>query len=363
MSIPKMLKTHIRLGDVAQGQDNNFNLIRFLAAVAVLVSHAWPITGGPGTTEPFHDAIGHSLGSLAVYVFFTLSGFFIAGSFQRSKSGTRFIVARAARLFPGLAVSLAFVAFVMGPVASDLSLGAYLRHPDTAMFTLRNLSLINLQYSLPGVFDALPYPRVEGSIWTLIYEVLCYSMVFAFGVTGLLARRRAMLGALVIYALVWSAPSLAGFDLHPSVAHLRKLSLPFVIGVAFWIWRDRVVLSGPICAGLIVGAIVAHETAFAYPMLVLALSYGAFWLGHAPRGAVRRFNRLGDYSYGIYIYAFPLQGLAIWLWGPMGPALNIALALPMTLICAVASWHWIERPALDLARAGWGRRHRISRQW
>ena len=363
MSARKMLNARIVLGDVAQGQDNNFNLIRFLAAIAVLVSHAWPITGGAGTIEPLQAGLGHSLGSLAVFIFFALSGFFIAGSYERSKSALRFTMARAARLFPGLAVSLIFVAFVMGPVVSDLGLGTYLTHPETGAFVLRNLGLVNLQYSLPGVFDTLPYPTVEGSIWTLVYEVLCYGMVFAVGVLGLLIRRRAMFAVFVIYALVWCAPLLVRVELHPSIAHLRNLSLPFVVGVAFWVWRDRVVLSVPICVGMIVAAIVAHETALSYPTLVLALSYGAFWLGHVPRGIVRRFNRLGDYSYGIYIYAFPLQGLAIWLWGPMGPALNIALALPMTLICAVASWHWVERPALVLAWAGSGRRHRLSRQW
>jgi peptidoglycan/LPS O-acetylase OafA/YrhL len=98
-------------------------------------------------------------------------------------------------------------------------------------------------------------------------------------------------------------------------------------------------------------AYLGHNTAFSYPLLILALSYGVFWLGYAPSGRVRQFNRLGDYSYGIYIYAFPLQGLAVWLWGAGSPGGNILLSFPMVLICAVISWHWVERPTLGLARA------------
>lgn len=121
-------------------------------------------------------------------------------------------------------------------------------------------------------------------------------------------------------------------------------------GVSLWIWRDRVVLSVHLLLVLAVLGVGLRTTALAFPALVIALTYGTFWLGHAPRGFLRKFNGLGDYSYGIYIYAFPLQGFAIWCWGSMTPAMNILSAMPMTMICAILSWHMVERPAMRFAQ-------------
>jgi peptidoglycan/LPS O-acetylase OafA/YrhL len=341
----------IVLADVARGRDNNFNLIRFIAATGVLVSHAWPISLGPGVVEPLKLATGHTLGSLAVYLFFAVSGFFIAGSYLRSNSARVFIMARVLRLFPGLAVSLLLVALVMGPLVTDLSPGAYFTHSEVMTFLVRNLTLVSPQYTLPGVFEDLPYPTVEGSIWTLIHEVLCYILVFITGVLGILQRRSWATVALVVYGLAWVTPGVLGIDLHPRIALTHGLSLPFMIGVAFRIWQDHIRLSLWVAVALMVAAGLARGTPLIFPLLALALSYATFWCAYVPGGALRGFNRLGDYSYGMYIYAFPLQGLVIWLWGSnMGPGLNIALSLPLTVFFAVLSWHLVERPALDLAK-------------
>lgn len=351
--------TGICLRDVAQGRDNNFNLIRFCAATGVLVSHAWPVAIGQGQIEPLKSALGHSLGQLAVYVFFVLSGFFITASFERSNSPGVFIIARAARLFPGLAVSLAFVAFVMGPLVTVLPASDYWSDPETGAFFFRNIGLLWPQYTLPGVFADNPYPAVEGSIWTLSHEAACYFFVLFLGVTGLLASRVSLFCVLVAYAAFYAAP----VELHHRVVQLQGLSVPFVIGIVFWKWRGWMMLSLPVLAGLSVIAYLGRSTPFAYPLLILALSYGVFWLGYAPSGRIRLFNRLGDYSYGIYIYAFPLQGLAVWLWGAGSPAGNILLSFPMVLICAVISWHWIEQPALEIARAGTVKLPLFKRVW
>ena len=112
------------------------------------------------------------------------------------------------------------------------------------------------------------------------------------------------------------------------------------------IWRDRIPLSlwGVAALAGLTWALKGHALyVFA---LTAALAYGTFWLAYIPGGALRRFNRLGDYSYGIYIYAFPVQGLAVWSFGPMSAAQNIALALPLTLLPSILSWHLVEAPAL-----------------
>lgn len=340
------------LGSLARGRDNNFNLIRMVAASAVLVSHAWPLVYGPGTIEPLEAETGHSLGTYAVYVFFALSGFFIVASFARSASVGEFLAARALRLFPGLAVSLVLVAFVIGPLVTSLPLSDYLINRATLTFLPRNLTLWSAQFTLPGVFETNPYTAVEGSIWTLVQEVMCYALVFLAGVAGLFQRRALMTAALVAYGLLWLGQAMHPLHLHPKLLQLHELSLPFVLGMTFWLWRDRIPLAWPGIVVLALLAWVGRGTVLAFPLLMLALTYSTFWLGLVPHGIVRAYNRLGDYSYGMYVYAFPIQGLVVWLFGPMTPLAHIALAFPLTLVPAVLSWRLIEAPALALRRKG-----------
>lgn len=338
------------LGDVAVGRDNNLNLIRMLAAAAVLVSHAWPIALGPEAEQPLQASTGYTLGTLAVFAFFAISGFLITASYDRSATRRQFLLARTTRLFPGLIVSVLIVALVMGPMCTSLPLAVYVADPEVYSFILRNATLAWPQYTLPGVFETNPYPTVEGSIWTLVHEVACYIGVFALGLTGILIRLNWMAALFAVYLGVWLAVPASGIDLPGRAESFRILSLPFAVGIAMYLWRDRIVLSPWIAAALVVLAALMRGGPLQGPATVTALTYSLFWLAYVPAGALRHYNRIGDYSYGIYIYAFPVQGLMVWLWGPMSPVGNILLALPATLAISVWSWHVVEKPSLALGR-------------
>ena len=346
-----MLSYQIVLGDVCSDRYNHFNLVRFIAAFAVLISHAWPISRGLGTVEPLTSVIGFSLGEVAVLIFFSLSGFLITRSFEQRYSTKTFLIARFARLFPGLAASLVFVGLVIGPLTSELGIWNYLKDPQTSKFFLRNLTLIQPQFTLPGVFGNLPYPAIEGSIWTLAHEVACYGLVLLLGVAGMFKKRLFLSAMLVIYVLSWAFLPEIEMHIHSKIFQTYVLALPFLVGMAFWIWRKRISLSLPILVLLWSAFALCKATSWAYPTLVFALTYSMFWLAYLPGKFCLNYNRSGDYSYGMYIYAFPVQGFVIWFWGPMAPSLNIVYAAPITLICAILSWHYIEKPALLIARA------------
>lgn len=342
----------MRLGAVCEGRDNNFNLIRMLAAGAVLVSHAWPVGRGIGTAEPLRELVGYSLGTISVFVFFAISGFLIARSYERQPGVAAWGRARVLRLFPGLAVALLLTVALLGPAATLLPLRAYLSDPATFTYVPRNLSLAFLQYGLPGVFEANPFPRaINGSLWTLFHEVLCYGGILAVGLLGGFRHpwRMALAGGL--FLLGWIAARAAPPDLVPHVAErFFHLAPAFAVGTAFYVLRHRLVLHPGWFAALVLACVLLRGSSLYSPAFIVTLSYGVFLLAYGPSGAIRAWNRLGDYSYGTYIYAFPVQQFAVFLFGPMAPLLNIALALPVTLLLAVASWHWIERPALALAR-------------
>jgi len=337
------------LGDRLASRDNNLNLIRFVAATAVLCSHAWPMTLGRGTPEPLEAATGVSLGRMAVYVFFAASGFLIAASLARGPTPGDFLRARAARLMPGLAVSLLVVTFVLGPLVSERPAEAYLAAPETWSFVVRNLTLLRPVYELPEVFQSNPYPIVEGSIWTLRYEVACYAALALAAFAGLLAARRAATVVLALWIAAAVAQQAAAIAVPYDIDRLCLLSPPFALGALAFLWRDRLPLSFA-AAGLLLAAALAAPAALRPAAIAAALAYGTLVVAVRPAGRIRAFNRAGDYSYGIYVYAVPVQALAVWALGPMTPAWNIAVALPATLALAALSWHLVERPALLAAR-------------
>lgn len=334
------------IGARTKGRDNHFNLIRMIAASGVLVAHAFPISLGEGATEPLQLWLnGTSLGTVCVYIFFVISGFFITKSFDRSPNLHRFIYARVLRVYPALLVVLLVTVFG-GALLTTAPSGPYWQ--DSFFYVLRNLSLFDLQYDLTGVFDANPFgPAINGSLWTLVHEVACYVGVFLLGVIGLLRHRVAMVVLLLaITFLQFLAPLLPVPD---RVLSFLKLALPFAVGTAFYIWRDNIPLHKSIGFALVLTVVLAFPTPIFNITFVVCLSYWVFLLGLSHSPALLNYNRLGDYSYGVYIYAFPIQQ-CVAFGGITNPILNMMIALPLTLGCAVLSWHLIEKPALSLVK-------------
>lgn len=354
------MKNLARLGSHCDDRDNNLNLIRITAATGVLVSHAWPISQGAQAVQPLERLLGVPLGQVMVMVFFAIAGFLITRSFERSRDLADWASGRVLRLFPGLIVATLLSAFVLGPLVTALPLADYLMDPRTLAYMPRNVTLVSLQYPLPGVFAGQPAgAAVNGSLWTLFHEVLCYLGVLLLGLLGVLRRagaERGMIAAVVLYGLAHVAGGLLeeSGQLPYRLARFRELSLPYVLGVCAWVWRDRVVLSWWIAAALWLPTLLLKGAPGAGPLLPLAIAYATACAAYLPRGGfIRGYNRIGDYSYGVYIYAFPLQQLAVHLFGPATPGENIALALPVTVLKAVLSWHLVERPVLT-------QRHRLA---
>lgn len=335
--------THIR--DRAEGRDNNFNLLRMLAATGVLVSHAYPISLGYGASEPLSDLLrGTTLGTLCVMVFFSISGFFITRSFDQKHSLTGFLQARVLRLFPALAVVLAATVAISALFLTTAPAKVF--WPAAGEYLLRNLLLFFPKYPLPGVFETNPYgPAINGSLWTLNYEVLCYLGVVICGVIGILGRRAAFATVLLMFMILYASAQVLQF--HTRVENLVQLALPFAIGMSFWVWRAVIPLSWPLAAGAVVAAIVLRPTPLFDVALALAVTYGVFVIGYARFRLIGRYTSFGDYSYGTYVYAFPLQQVVASL-GVVSPLANMTIAFPAVLVCAVLSWRFVEAPALRL---------------
>jgi peptidoglycan/LPS O-acetylase OafA/YrhL len=241
------------LGQRARGRDNNFNLVRLLAAGCVLVSHSWPLSGTPG--EPFERFAGFSLGHFGVDIFFVVSGFLVTGSLFARRTLGAFVRARALRIFPALTVNAFGTALVIGPLVTALPLAAYFTSPLTWAYAVLNSTTWpwGVVWSLPGVFRGLPAgDAVNGALWSLPWELTMYAMLVVLGALAL--RTRPWLGARGVKVVVLGIALLAtlghglneGADLSRAfrvVQGLRLVAL-FFTGASLQLLRDRVPLSG-----------------------------------------------------------------------------------------------------------------------
>lgn len=345
----------MKLGEKAGGRANNFDFLRLAAAAMVLVSHSFVLSGGD---EPRLGGI--ALGTFGVVVFFAISGFLISRSWTGGPALRGYTVKRALRIIPGLVLALVACAYLLGALVTTLSPSAYLGSFEPLDYVLGNLASVatgglagDIVYDLPGVFASNPVDSVNGSLWTLPVEIQAYALVAALGVFGLLARG---MGALAVAGVALLALDGIGVDL-PLAGRLIQerpesvlLLATFAVGALMWSRRDEVPLR--LDAGLIVfavwlGALAtplgAAATALAFPYLVLLAAYRSSpALAHA--------TRHGDVSYGLYVFAFPVQQAIILAWGGAGPGAAVlsAIALPITYALAFVSWRAVEAPALRL---------------
>ena len=352
------------LGEDYDPSRNSLNFLRLVLAALVVFSHSLTLGGFGG------EAIRNrtTLGTVAVYGFFGLSGYLIAGSAIRHGPG-RFVWQRCLRILPAFWVCLIITAFGFGVIAwlhGHSSVAGYLNGPQSpATYVTHNFALRLNQQTIHGTLTNVPsLPVWNGSLWTLFYEFLCYLILGALAVLGLLRRRVAVL--LITIALwvaeivITSVPSLnAQVNLLNNLDLTRLLILvpTFLTGSLLYLYRDQLPDAGWIAAAstvlflsglfLPVGNNNPTFTLTSTDLTAIFAVYPLLWLAiHLP------FHRIGatnDYSYGVYIYAFPVQQLlAMWglaAWGYVPYTLS---ALAVTMALAVASWWLIERHALRL---------------
>lgn len=344
----------MKLSELAMSRDNNFNLIRLFAALAVLVSHSFALVSGNGEREPLRALLGMSLGEVAVDVFFITSGFLVTASLLGRKNALAFVWARILRIYPALWVMLLLTVLTLGPVFSSLPFGEFISHSETQRYVQKNATLVSgIYFNLPGVFENLPWKHVvNGSIWTLPVELKMYAILVLLWslllVTGRL-REKIFSGLLVLLAIGALMAYMADHFYMQSGSSYYRLFYLFVSGSAYYVLRDRIELTGrvfwPLLLALCMSAV--DQNSF-FALYSISLPYLLLWLAYVPSGAVRGFNRLGDYSYGTYIYAFPVQQSLLAINGTMSVSFMIAAATALTLLLAVLSWHLVEKRALRL---------------
>jgi peptidoglycan/LPS O-acetylase OafA/YrhL len=324
---------------------NSYDFVRFCAASAVLVSHHFALSRLP---EPLVPGYGDNLGVLGVQVFFCLSGFLICRSLQKSTDWAQFTSARFLRIFPNLTFSLTATS-----VATLIWYSNYSHISKHAKFIVGNLLMFfrGVTYVIPGVFeDAKATPAINGPLWSLPFELWLYVLLFLF---FLLGRRRSgffILVAAIVLSVVWGAtPAIGDVAIGPFDSfQFSRLGSFFMSGALLAIcWPHIESYAVPIGAAALLAIFLIHSV-FPINTIFHSLAVAATVIGIGNSKSMAWFSRGGDASYGMYIFAWPLQQFSLLLIGSFW--LSMTVAFLATTALGYATWHTFEKRAMSFRR-------------
>ncbi len=332
------------------GFTSGFDYMRLFLAILVMFGHSFIISGN----NVAHLVMPYGLSSIRVYVilpvFFCLSGFLIAASLIRTPSLKIFMALRGLRILPALAMEIFLSALLLGPLLTTKPLIDYFFHTEFYQYFFNIFGYIH--YNLPGLFIDNPVPRtVNGSLWTVPYEAECYILLAVLVLMGLIKRPKLFATLLaicsVIACIIAFLQSGEAIDFR-ATANGRQLVLFFLSGVLLFFFRAQVPHSFGLfiaCVIAVIAMIRSHEMIY---LTLFPVAYVTAYLGLLrPKKIPVIFA--GDYSYGIYLYAYPIQQSVQYLLPHANSwYANFLISLVLTAPFAAFSWHFVEKPALKL---------------
>jgi peptidoglycan/LPS O-acetylase OafA/YrhL len=321
--------------------ENNLNAIRLLLAILVIFSHSFALTG---KIDPFfvYSEYQATCGELAVDLFFFISGVLITASWLNCKTMNEYMRRRVLRIFPGYIAALIF---------SFLVASAFASHPFGNLFRrLGNFSdVFSLGYSSSvgsWVFPNNPFPGVaNGSLWTINQEFICYLLIAAIGLFGLFKRRSLILMLFILIFAVYVFDLSSGINIATSD---RRFFTFFLAGTSVWLWRNAIPINNVMALLMLFITLLTTQYLPYFTMFApLTVCYLVLWIGFAPPLKFFKWCDKTDLSYGVYLFAFPVQQILASA-GIKEPWIMFIIAMPVTMGIAYLSWNLIEKPCLKL---------------
>ncbi|PCI53097.1 MAG: acyltransferase [Alphaproteobacteria bacterium] len=324
---------------------NHFTLLRWILAGLVALGHMWLLTTN---YEPFriHDWTGSYM---AVNGFFMLSGLLIAKSLHTRRNMKAYAISRALRIYPALIILLLAFAFVFSPLFSNPGGAQNIYSGETWRYVLRVLTLGDPQGAPGGIFAGNREADFNGPLWTIRFEMVAYIMAgLAFMVGAVTKLWRTVFAFLAVQTLYMLLPFLIDVNTLPaSILPLLRLSSVFLMGMVLWhapiLRNPRWWWMGILFATFaLLGSTIVGELSANLALAALLMKFGL------PQKSVPALTRIPDYSYGLYIWHYPVMQVVMWLFPDFGPFALMATSTPIFILLAGLSWYVIEKPALKL---------------
>lgn len=331
---------------------NNFDLLRMVAAVCITFTHSYNLVG-QNDAEPLMQLTGsrYDFSFIGLCIFFSISGYLIAKSACTSPTVVNYWWKRLLRIQPLLLLVCLLSIFVLGPLFTNLPATNYFT--DTATWTyLRNFfPATGVQFTLPGVFTAnIVESSVNGSLWTLVVEERLYIIVTALFFLKP-SRKWYFVMPLILLNAVYFLSNFTGIE---AIAYFKGVhifyGLVFLNASAYYLfavdfkkiasswWLLLIMAAMAVCVAV---PVMHYCSVFFAPLLVIALAH--------IKGFTNRAGRRGDFTYGIYIFSFPVQQVFINLSGnEITPLQLFGKTMLVVLPLAILSWHFFEKKFLSL---------------
>lgn len=329
-----------------RNRPTGFDYLRLTLALSIIVWHSVTICYGPLAEAYFWTGPPRPIIYLLLPSFFALSGFLVAGSLERNNI-LEFLTLRITRIFPALAVEVLMSALVIGPLLTTVTWRNYFSSYEFRSYFLNLLG--NIHYFLPGLFIENPTPKyVNAQLWTIPIELYCYVFLTAAAICGVIKIRNGLLfGTLSIVMMLTFGAQFKLIPLPPFSPDVGFLTISFLFGVSLYVMRREVVYSWfmfSVSAAMYL--ILCMNQHFIY-LSALPLAYAIIFLGlQNPKKTT--FIKGADYSYGVYLYGFPLQQAVCYLF----PShrfwyVNAGSGVALALVCAYLSWTFVESKVLN----------------
>ena len=335
-----MEQNSVSLKKFESTRSNNLNLVKFIAALFVIISHAYPLCKGAEYNDILSDLSRNSIafGSLAVAIFFMSSGFFVTKSLLKSKDSKKYLHNRFIRIFPPLWFTLIVCILVCGLFFSTYSLDKYFLSIDFFKYCL-NFILIPI-HNLPGVFMNNIYPGViNGPLWTLPIEFVCYLvLLLAYKLNFVNKKSYKYVALLVIVAFV-------GINLIPlSIKGYIQPCFLFFWGSFYWVYRDKITMKNTYFLFSLVAFVILIGLGYGQVASFLFVPYLTLYIAFCLPQCNNRIASLGNLSYDIYLCGWPIQQMIISLFGgSMLVGMNILISIPLSILVGYITYRLVEK--------------------
>jgi len=329
-------------------RENNFTSLRILLAWCVLYGHSYTLQKTAGIVDPLNVFVFKGstwIGEVALNGFFVISGFLVTASFIK-RGLAQYTFSRTLRIFPALITCVFLSVFLLGPILTNLHIGEYFFNNETYRYLKNALGYPLTEWALPGVFTTNTNAAVNGSLWSLNLELRCYMLLAAAGVLGLL-KNRTVANTFVLAAFLFGFFFFKDIPLVGINTRWANPCLYFLAGSFFYLNREKVIIDFKIALFLLVLALYSFGKPFFPYVFPACFVYLVFYLSYGTR-YVPVDRKIGDISYGIYIYAWPVQQVVAQLVPKANPYINMVLSSIIVISIAYLSWRYIEKPMLSL---------------
>ena len=326
--------------EIKATRNNNFGFLRLLFATMVIVTHSFEFKYLNVSSDPLAAIFGSvTLGDLSVDGFFLISGYLITKSFAENPNVLLFMKKRILRIYPGFIVA-SIVCLVPIAAAGGSSVLSILHQLPMSLIRM----LLLLKADNRSAFVGSNYPVLDGSMWTISFEAICYTLVVFFGKTGLLVSKTPIAFIGVVCIVVFEVFGLNSYNL----SNFLRLTGVYCFGSCFFLWKEHIRFR----LDLFLVSIVAlcfclRFRMFAEPAIIVFGGYIIFFVAVSVKSdLLSRINNRNDISYGVYLYAWPIGKLLLWYFPSTSATMCCLLTIVISYTVGAISWFGVEKPAM-----------------